>query len=79
MEKGNDIIIKIEIYRKKYNRLPDSLTELGIIENEDTESEFNYNKRDSIKYVLWLGISAEESKFYYSDSKKWEDSYREIK
>ncbi|MCX2494074.1 hypothetical protein OQX63_11365 [Pedobacter sp. PF22-3] len=79
MIKGNELIEKVEKYKTINHKLPDSLFDLGIKENEITESQFSYEKKDSTHYFIWLGISSEESKFYYSDTKKWENIYREMK
>ena len=79
MAKGKELVEKVEEYKTKNHKLPGSLLDIGIIQNETTETQFNYEKRNNDHYVIWLGISAEDSKFYYSDTKKWENIYREIK
>ncbi len=73
---GHEIVEKVEDFRKKNNRLPDSIAQVGIIENENTESQFKYEKLDSVHFMVWIGISFEESKFYYSDSNKWQNYLR---
>ena len=79
MTKGDELIEKVEKYKTVNHKLPNSLLDLGIKEDEITESQFSYEKKDSTHYLIWLGISSEESKFYYSDTKKWENIYREMK
>lgn len=79
ISKGNDLIERIEKYKTVNHKLPNSLLDVGIKEDENTETQFSYEKKDNTHYFIWLGISAEESKFYYSDSRKWENVYREMK
>lgn len=79
MKQGKEIVKKIEDYKKENKKLPDSLSDIGFIEDANTELYLKYNKQDSIHFFVWVGISSEESKFYYSDSKKWEKGYRAMK
>ncbi len=74
IKQGNEIVNKIEIYKKKYNKLPDSLEEIGLKSSE--EGPLYYNKWDSINYMVSFGTSLGESKIYYSDTKKWENYLR---
>ena len=49
---GNEVVSKIENFRKVKGRLPNSLTEIGI---EETESGPIYYKKESeTKYTLWF-------------------------
>jgi hypothetical protein len=78
LEKGEEVVKKVEEYRQNTNRLPTSLSEIGIAEDDNTDLYLHYQKIDSVNYYVWLGLSFEESKFYYSDSKKWQNGFREI-
>lgn len=78
IKEGNAIIEKIEYYQQAHTRIPNSLEEIGIKE-EDGWDVLYYDKRDSFHYTISFPISAEQHKFYYSDSKKWENGYREMK
>lgn len=78
MKEGERIVNKVEEYKKTNDRLPNSLSEIGIEEREGFNVLYYY-KRDSINYTVSFPISAEKHKFYYSDSKKWEDGYRDMK
>jgi len=51
---------------------------LGIQENEKTDHFLEYKKIDSTTFSVWLGIDSENSKYFYSDTKKWEDTFREL-
>lgn len=79
MKEGKNILDRVEIYKQEKGILPNSLSDIGIKENENTENEIKYQRQDTTHFYIWLGISSEESKFYYSDSRKWENSYREMK
>ena len=78
IEKGEKIIIKVEEYKYVHKKLPNSLSDLGLKELDGMDVIYYY-KRDSIHYTVSFPISAEEHKFYYSDSKKWENGYRDMK
>jgi effector-binding domain-containing protein len=78
MREGKEIINKVEEYKKVNNRLPNSLSDMGIEEHDGMDALYYY-KRDSINYTVSFPISAEKHKFYYSDSQKWEDGYRDMK
>lgn len=79
MREGNVIIKKIELYKQQNRQLPNSLSDLGISEKDESDPPLYYERRDSTHYTLSFNISMDDSKFYYSDSKKWEDNYREMK
>ncbi len=74
ISRGNLVIQNIEDFRQKKGRLPNSLDELGI-----HDDELFYNKWDSVNYMVWYGTSLGESVTYYSDTKKWEERARGFK
>lgn len=78
INEGNILVKKIELFRAENKRLPNSLEEIGIPE-KDGFNVLYYYKRDSLHYTVSFPISAEEHKFYYSDTKQWEKGYREMK
>ncbi len=78
MKVGYEVVEKVEKYKEVNHKLPDSLAQVGVKEDEETETYLNYQKQDSLRYFVWIGISSEESKFYYSDTKKWEDYFRKM-
>jgi hypothetical protein len=78
--KGNEIINKIEQFKTTNKRLPNSLKEIGLIEEEGVDAlYYSKQEKDSENYMISYGTSLGESKIYYSDTKKWEDFYREMK
>ncbi len=77
MKKGDNIIEKIEKFKVENNRLPNTLFEIGIVEKEGVD-EIWYQIIDSTNcnYIIAYGVSMDRSKIYFSDSKKWENSFR---
>ena len=69
-KKANEIIQKIEDYRKCHGKLPESLEDIG-----ETEDPIFYNKRKSKQYtVVFDGASLGCffcSCYYYSETKEW--------
>ncbi len=74
MKQSQILIEKIEDFRKTKGRLPNSLYEIGIKEEEGIDVLY-YDKRDSLHYTISFGTSLGESMFFYSDTKQWEDKY----
>lgn len=79
MNEGNIIIKKVEEYRGKNNHLPASLLDIGIEIKDEANPPIYYDKRDSFHYTVSFGTTLGESKIYFSDSRKWENFYREMK
>ncbi|PQL93781.1 hypothetical protein [Apibacter adventoris] len=79
IKEGNKIVRKIENFKNKRGRLPKSLEEIGEKEEDDYDAIYYLIQKDSINYNIYFGIGFDESKIYYSDSKKWEDFNREMK
>ena len=69
IREGNEIVTKIESFRRDKGRLPDTLSEIGIKEKE--EGSFYYEKKSEVKYVLWFGTTLGESVTYDSETRKW--------
>lgn len=70
MKEGNAIVQSVELFRAKYNRLPNSLSEMGLPESE--AGPLYYLKEDNGKdFMVWYGTTLGESTTYYSLDKKW--------
>ena len=67
--RGNEIVRKVEDFKKEKGRLPESLSEIGI--EEKLEGPIYYRKESGEKFILWFGTSLGESVKYDSDSKQW--------
>jgi hypothetical protein len=70
MSEGNGVISKIEKFKNKNARLPDNLSEIGIVENESCRPVC-YKKESESKYIVWFGKELGESTTYNSDTKQW--------
>ena len=69
LAKGNEVVAKVESFRKDKGRLPNSLSEIGI---EETESgPIYYRKESESKYTVWFGKELGESATYDSETKEW--------
>jgi hypothetical protein len=66
---GNEIVNKIENFKKDKGNLPKTLSEIGIEEKE--EGPIYYRKESETKYILWFGTTLGESITYDSDTKEW--------
>jgi hypothetical protein len=66
---GNEVIVKIEKFKVDKGRLPNNLTEIGIIEDES--GPIYYEKKTEMKYILWFGKQLGESMTYDSETKQW--------
>jgi len=63
------LIEKVETFRKKNNRLPKDVSELGLTEKMDSPAF--YQMQTDSTYMVWYGLSVGESKVYRSLTKKW--------
>ena len=77
-QRGEDIVEKIEFFRKENHRLPKDLNEIGILEEENSNALY-YDIRNDTSSTVSFMMSIDYNRTYYSDTKQWEDGYREIK
>ncbi len=66
---GDKIVARIERFKEERQRLPVSLSEVGIEEKE--EGPIYYDKKSSTRYVVWFGMELGESVTYDSETRKW--------
>ena len=64
-------IVKIEAYRKVHGRLPETLSEIGV--QEDDSGRVYYQQKDEKNYILWYGLSLGESEVYDSRTGGWSE------
>ena len=69
INKGNEIVTKIEKFKSEKGRLPNSLNEIGIAESES--GPIYYKKESESKFILWFGKELGESMTYDSQTKEW--------
>lgn len=72
-KRGDELIKKIEIFRHDRNRLPNTVTELGL--QEPMNEGPYYQKKDSTNYVVFFNISFDNAKVYSSKTKQWKDEH----
>ena len=65
---GNRIITAIDAFQVKNGRLPETLEEIGIRQNDPTVF---YQKVAEREYRVWFGTSLGESEIYDSQTKAW--------
>lgn len=68
-KQGDLVISKIETFRKDKNKLPETLSEIGLKDTED--GPIYYKKESDTKYIIWFGTQLGESATYESDTKEW--------
>jgi hypothetical protein len=67
---GNTVISKVEGFRRAKGRLPASLSELGIEEDESCPC---YCKTGDDRYTVWYRTTLGKSDTYDSQTKKWSE------
>jgi len=66
---GNEIVARVESFRKSHAHLPDTLQEVGM--DEEHLNVF-YRKMSEDEYIVWFGLTLGESETYSSLTKKWQ-------
>ena len=69
LKQGNETVSKIEKFRGEKGRLPNSLSEIGVVESES--GPIYYRKESETKFILWFGKELGESVVYDSETKQW--------
>lgn len=72
-EKGQNLIDKVECYKKTHNRLPQNVGEMGMTETEGVGPY--YFKDDSTHYRIIFSFGFDTSYTYSSDTQKWENVF----
>lgn len=66
---GEEIIAKIETYKKTIGHLPNNLKDIGIIEKE--EGPIYYKWQNDSTYMIYYGVGLGESMVYDFKNKQW--------
>lgn len=66
---GEEIIAKIETYKKVNSHLPNSLADVGVVEKED--GPIYYSKQTDTTYIVYYGLGLGASMFYNFKTKQW--------
>jgi phosphoribosylaminoimidazole-succinocarboxamide synthase len=70
VREGNELIAKIEAFKKDNGRLPETLMEIGK-KREELEEPITYFKMSPTRYTLGALLSMNSSYNYDSDTKEW--------
>jgi len=70
-EASNEIVAKVEQFKKSTGHLPNALSDLGIEENEGCPC---YCKTSNDSYMVWYGTTLGESDTYDSRTTKWSEA-----
>jgi predicted small secreted protein len=68
---GNDIVAKIERFKKSTGHLPSALSDIGVTADENCPC---YCKTGDGNYIVWYGTTLGESDTYDSQTKKWSEA-----
>jgi len=69
LKTGNEIVVRVESFRKGHAHLPETLKDVGM--DEENLNVF-YRRISNDEYIVWFGIGVGESETYNSRTKKWE-------
>jgi hypothetical protein len=67
---SNEIVAKVEQFKKSSGRLPEALSEIGVKENESCPC---YCKTSNDSYIVWYGTTLGESDTFDSRSRRWSE------
>lgn len=68
---SNEIVAKVEQFKKSTGRLPDRLSDISVKENESCPC---YCKTSNDSYMVWYGTALGESDSYDSRTKLWSEA-----
>ena len=68
-KEGAAVVEKIETFKARNSRLPDSLSDIGF--NDTEKGPIYYRKTSDSSYEIWFGAELGESVTYNSQSHTW--------
>jgi hypothetical protein len=68
---SNEIVTKVERFRKSSGHLPEGLSDIGLESNESCPC---YCKTSNDSYMVWYGTTLGESDTYDSRTKQWAEA-----
>jgi hypothetical protein len=68
---SNRIVARVEQFKNSTGRLPETLSEIGLKENESCPC---YCKTSNDRYMVWYGTTLGESDTYDSRTKQWSEA-----
>jgi preprotein translocase subunit SecF len=78
-KKGNKIVATIEKFKAEHGRLPESLGEMGLVDDMHTQPFYSkpseHSKPSENDYWLCYSWDFDRGYCYFSDTGKWRDTY----
>lgn len=68
-DRGNGLVEQVELFKKKNNRLPSSIADMGLEETMN-DGPF-YEKKSDTTYVVYFSVGFDDSFLYESTLKQW--------
>jgi hypothetical protein len=68
---SNEIVARVEQYKKSTGHLPDALSDIGLKENESCPC---YCKTSKDSYIVWYGTTLGESDTFNSRTMNWSEA-----
>jgi|SRR6516225_9342542 hypothetical protein len=68
---SNEIVARVEQFKKATGRLPNALSDIGVKETENCPC---YCKTSNDSYVVWYGTTLGESDTFDSRTKQWSEA-----
>lgn len=77
IKEANVLVEQIENFRKENGYLPESLNDINY-KGKTGADELSYTKYSEKNYTVSFVMSIDYNKTYYSDTKTWENGFREM-
>jgi len=77
VKEANALVEQIESFRKENGFLPESLNDINY-GGKTGANELFYTKYSEKNYTVSFVMSIDYNKVYYSDTKNWENGFREM-
>lgn len=68
---SNEIVARVERFKRTTGRLPEALSDIGLKQNESCPC---YCKTGNDSYMVWYGTAVGESATYDSRTKQWSEA-----
>ena len=68
---GNILIEKIEEFKEVHGRLPETISDLGMVDIDRGLNTLYYNKINDSSYIVFFGQGLGESIIFNSDQMQW--------
>jgi hypothetical protein len=69
---GDEIVGRVEAFRKQRHVLPGSLAEAGV--SESNQDKYFYERCGDTRYIVWFGTWLGESMTWNSANRRWDEA-----